>query len=135
MIMTNDKIQMTNEIQMSNEKNKTGKYDLEDRTLIFAKNCIELCKLAGKYEMRTELIGQLIRSSSSIGANYREANDSLTKKEFYHRIGICRKEAKESKYWLELLQYADERFDNKISLAIDEALQLSRIFAAISNKK
>ncbi len=110
------------------------KYDLEDRTLRFAKDCIDLCKLLMKDTINIELVGQLIRSSGSVGANYREANDSLTKKDFYYRIGICRRESKESKYWLELLLHSNAKFSAKMETLIDEALQLARIFASISQK-
>jgi four helix bundle protein len=107
------------------------KYDLEDRTLKFAKDCIDLCKLLIRDTINIELVSQLIRASSSVGANYKEANDSTTKKDFYHRIGICRREAKESKYWLELLLHANQKFREKIEPLVDESLQLARIFASI----
>ncbi len=107
------------------------KYDLEDRTLKFAKDCIDLCKLLVRDTINIELVSQLIRSSGSVGANYREANDSTTKKDFFHRIGICRREAKESKYWLELLSHSNQKFSDKIEPLSDEALQLARIFASI----
>jgi four helix bundle protein len=107
------------------------KYDLENRTLKFAKDCIDLCKLFMRNAINIELIRQLIRASASVGANYREANDSTTKKDFYHRIGICRREAKESKYWLELLLHSSQKLSDKIKPLIDEALQLARIFASI----
>jgi four helix bundle protein len=108
------------------------KYDLEDRTLKFAKDCVDLCKLLIRDTINIELVSQLIRASSSIGANYREANDSTTKKDFFHRIGICRREAKESKYWLELLLHSNQKFSTKIEPLVDEALQLARIFASIA---
>ncbi|MDI6758809.1 MAG: four helix bundle protein [Candidatus Omnitrophota bacterium] len=73
----------------------------------------------------------MLQCTSSVGANYREANDSITKKDFYHRIGICRRESKESKYWLELLLHSNQKFSDKIEPLIDEALQLVRIFASI----
>jgi four helix bundle protein len=110
------------------------KFDLEDRTLKFAKDCIDLSKVLTKDNVNLELIGQFIRASSSVGANYREANDSITKRDFYHKIGICRREAKESKYWMELLAHANQKFSDKIMPLIDEALQLARIFAAISKR-
>jgi four helix bundle protein len=108
------------------------KFDLEERTLRFSKDCIDLCKLLMRDNINIELISQLVRSSGSVGANYREANDSITKKDFYHRIGICRREAKESKYWLELLLHANQKLNDRIEKLIDEALQLARIFASIS---
>ena len=132
--MTNDKIQMTNEIQMTNVKFSKQTYNLEDRTLQFSKECIDICKLVIKDVINVELVGQLVCASGSIGANYREANDSITKKDFYHRIGICRREAKESKYWLELLLHSNLKYIDKIKPLADEALQLAKIFAAIGNK-
>jgi len=75
-----------------------------------------------------------VRAAGSVGANYREANDSSTKKEFYHRIGICRREAKESKYWLELLAHSSEMNAGRIIDLTDEAMQLTRIFSAIVAK-
>ena len=81
------------------------------------------------------MVGQLVRAAGSVGANYREGNDAGTEKEFYYRIGICRKEAKETKYWLELLRHANSDLTGSIDVFIDEALQLSRIFAAISIRR
>lgn len=131
--MPNDQSQMTNEIQIENIKTK--KFDLEDRTLKFAKDCIDLCRLIMKDVISVELVSQLVRSSGSIGANYREANDSVTKREFLHRIGICTREAKESKYWLELLLHINLKLGNKIEPLIDESLQLAKIFASIVKKQ
>lgn len=111
------------------------KFDLEERTLKFSKNCIDLCKLIIKDSIRTELISQLIRSSGSTGANYREANESTTRREFFHRIGLCRREVKESKYWLELLLHANEKLSDKINPLIQEALELAKIFATICKHK
>ncbi len=111
------------------------KYDLEDRTLKFAKDCIDLCKLLIRDTINIELVSQLIRASGSVGANYREANDSTSKKDFFYRINICRREAKESKYWLELLLHSNQKLSDKITPLIDEALQLARIFATIAKNK
>jgi four helix bundle protein len=76
------------------------KYDLEDRTLEFAKRVRAFVKNLRKTIGNIEDGKQLIRSSGSVGANYIEANESLSKKDFILRIKICRKEAKESRYWL-----------------------------------
>ena len=111
------------------------KYDLEERTLRFSKNCIDLCNTFTKNIVNTQLISQLIRAACSVGANYREANDTTTKKDFYHRIGICRREAKESKYWLELIMHANQKFSAKVEPLVDEALQLARIFSSIVQAK
>ena len=111
------------------------KYDLEERTLKFSKDCIDICKSLKKDEINKVFIPQLLKAVSSVGANYREANDTITKKDFAHKIGICRREAKESKYWYELVKYANQHLTDKIDPLIDESLQLARIFAAISGNK
>jgi len=108
------------------------KYDLEERTLKFSKYCVDLCKKVEKNIINNELIKQLIRSACSIGANYREANDTITKKDFLHKAGICRREAKESKYWLELVLHANQKLNKEIEPLIDESLQLARIFASMT---
>ena len=108
------------------------KFDLEDRTLIFAKQIINFCKNLPNNTINFKLIDQLIRSAGSIGANYREANDSLGKKDFIHRLRIARKESKETIFWLELVKEAN----NNISIdnLIDECCQLRNILSAIINK-
>ena len=74
------------------------RFDLEERTLTFAKRTIQLCKTVQYTSVNRELVSQLVRASSSIGANYREANKALSKKDFGHRVKIARKEAKETQY-------------------------------------
>ena len=112
-----------------------AKFDLEDRTLRFAKAVIDLCKILGKDLVNREIVSQLLRASGSVGANYREANEASTKRDFLHKIGLCRKEAKESKYWLELALHANSTNSKVLDPLIDEAMQLTRIFAAIANKR
>ena len=120
---------------MTNEIITKRNFDLEERTSKFAKNCIDICKGLVKDTINKELISQLIRAAGSVGANYREANDSLSRKDFYHRIGICRKEAKESRYWLGLLLHANVQHPIDLNEQMDEALQLTRIFASIIKTK
>lgn len=108
----------------------TKKYDLEERTLLFAKKVRLFIKKISKTISNTEDCKQLARSSGSIGANYREANDSLGKKDFIMRIKICRKEAKESIYWLELIDVTSELEKERLAL-IKEATELMKIFGAI----
>jgi four helix bundle protein len=84
---------------MTKEQN-TKKYDLEDRTLEFAKRTISFINKLQKSLANVEIARQLVRSAGSVGANYIEANESLSKKDFLMRIKICRKEEKESCYWL-----------------------------------
>jgi len=109
-------------------------FDLEERTLEFAKNVIRLCKKLPQNVINRELISQLIRASGSVGANYREANEALSKKDFKHRIKISRKEAKESHYWLELLKEANPEYTEEIDTLQTEAIELKKIFSSIANK-
>lgn len=109
-------------------------YDLEERTLQFAKNVRLLIKLLPKALINIEDLKQLIRSSGSVGANYIEANESLSKKDFRMRIMICRKEAKESEYWLTLIETDASNLDRKRLNLIDEAIQLKKIFGSILEK-
>ena len=83
-----------------------------------------------------EFFKQLVRSSSSVGANYLEANNCLGKKDFSHKIGICRKEAKESNYWLKLLEIdkEDKQIVEMSQKLQKEGFELSLIFGAIFRK-
>lgn len=108
-------------------------FNLEDRTLKFAKDTLVFLKKVNRSIENQEFIKQLARSSSSVGANYIEANNFLGKKDFMHKIGICKKEAKESGYWLKLIDF-DEGNDvllkNRDSI-LKESTELVLIFAAI----
>ncbi|MDM7998666.1 MAG: four helix bundle protein [Dehalococcoidia bacterium] len=79
-------------------------YNLEERTLAFAKRAVRFCRVLPKTAVDAEIGKQLMRSCTSVGANYIEANESLGKKDFLMRIKICRKEAKESGYWLKPIE-------------------------------
>jgi four helix bundle protein len=117
-------------------ENKNSKpYDLEDRTLAFAKSVRALVKRLNKTTANIEDGRQLIRASGSVGANYIEANESLSKKDFAMRIKICRKEAKESRYWLRLIEIKEELEpeEDRRSL-VEEATELMNIFGAILQK-
>lgn len=84
------------------------KYDLEERCEKFGENCIIFCKSVIKNEVIRSLANQLIRSSTSIGANYMEANQASSKKDFRNKIRISQKESNESKHWLRMISVADE---------------------------
>ncbi|MDD4332974.1 MAG: four helix bundle protein [Patescibacteria group bacterium] len=111
----------------------TNYYDLEERTLKFAKVTREFIKKLPRTISNIEDIKQLSRSSGSVGANYIEANESLSKKDFTMRIKICRKEAKESKYWFLLVDCPSELLLERDAL-IKEASELTKIFGAILEK-
>lgn len=107
-------------------------YDLEERTLLFAKNVRLLIKYVPRSVSNFEDTKQLARSSGSVGANYIEANESLSKKDFRLRIKICRKEAKESRYWLQLLDLTgSENLEVDRKALIRESQELMNIFGAI----
>ena len=108
-------------------------YDLEDRTLKFAKEIIEFVNKIPKILSNLEIIKQLVRSAGSIGANYIEANESLGKKDFLMKIKISRKEAKETCYWLKLVICNPELEEEQRNL-IRESIELMKIFGAILEK-
>jgi four helix bundle protein len=118
---------------MLNSKNPK-KYDLEDRTLEFGKKIIGLVKLLPRSTINITLGSQLARSGTSLGANYREANETETKKDFSFRIRICRKEGKETIYWLQLLEEANPLLKTQIAPLLQETTELVKIFAAILEK-
>lgn len=103
-------------------------YDLEDRTFKFAKDIRDFTKELSKNIANFEYSRQLIRSSGSVAANYIEANEGLSKKDFLLRIRICKKEVKESRLWLKLLEVSD--VDRQQQLII-EATELLKIFSSI----
>ncbi len=109
-------------------------YDLEDRTLEFGKRVIRLSKALSKNTVNFKLTDQFIRSGTSMGANYREANETETRKDFNYRIRICRKEGKETIYWLNLIIEANPEFKEKIKPLLQETIELVKIFAAILEK-
>jgi len=122
------------QIQMTKNQN-SKQYDLEDRTIKFAKNVRSFVKKLRKTIGNIEDGKQLIRASGSVGANYIEANESLSKKDFIMRIKISRKEAKESRYWLRLIDTNDDQEMGKDRNAlIKEATELMNIFGAILRK-
>lgn len=117
------------------DSEKSKKYDLEDRTFHFAKSVRAFVKRVPMSLAHHEDLKQLIRSSGSVGANYIEANEALSRKDFLLRIRICRKEAKESQYWLRLLDLGDKtaQAEERAQLA-KEAGELTNIFGAILRK-
>jgi four helix bundle protein len=110
-------------------------YDLEDRTFEFARRIRAFVKDLPKTISNVEDIKQLIKASGSVGANYIEANEALSKKDFTMRIKISRKEAKESGYWLRLIGTGDQAAQEKERQElISEATELMNIFGAILQK-
>ncbi len=126
----NSKTQMTNEVQNPNNKI----YDLEDRTARFGENIIVFVKNLNNDSVNYVLIKQLVRSSTSIGANYVEADGAESKKDFKHKIALCKKEAKETKHWLRMIAKANPEQTNHCKNLWQEAQELTLIFSAIIKK-
>jgi four helix bundle protein len=117
--------------RISNSK----EYDLEERTFRFAEQCKNFVKKLPRSIANIEYGKQLIRSSGSQAANYIEANESVSKKDFAHRIKICRKEAKESRLWLRLCDIGDnQELEKERGKLIKEAVELTKIFSSIVHK-
>lgn len=110
------------------------KYDLEERTLEFGKRILRMSKELERNIINNNLLSQIIRSGTSVGANYREANETETKKDFLFRMRICRKEGKETVYWLNLLIEANPKIEKRMQLLIRECQELVKIFASIIEK-
>lgn len=115
------------------ENQKTKKYDLEERTFKFAKRAMDYANNLPKTISNQEIGKQLVRAAGSVGANYIEGNESLSKKDLAMRIKISRKEAKESRYWLQLGDPMEARKPER-DLLVKEATELMNIFGAILKK-
>jgi four helix bundle protein len=126
--MTNFKAQMPNECQNPNYK-KT--FDLEERTARFGEAVIDFVKLLPKNQVNSVLISQITRSGTSIGANYMEADAAKSKKDFRHKIALCKKEAKETKHWLRMIAKANSDKRDECKKLFKEAQELTLIFSSI----
>lgn len=119
------------QIQMTEIKN-SKKYDLENRTFEFARNVRTFVKKIPRTISNIEDGKQVIKSSGSVGANYIEANEALSKKDFSMRIKISRKEAKESGYWLKLIYVGDNcELEKERQKLLNESFELMLIFGSI----
>ena len=116
-------------------ENSNGKrYDLEERTEQFAGDVAIICNKLLKTISNNEHAKQIVRSSGSVGANYIEANESFSKKDFIYRVKICRKEAKESAMWLRIMLRTNEgELKEQLEKLCGEAIELKKIFSAIIN--
>jgi four helix bundle protein len=115
-------------------ENSSRYRELEKRSTECAKAVIRLCLKLPKGSVTNPLITQIIRSSGSIGANFREANEALSKKDFLHRMKITRKETKETRHWLELIEVAVPEVSAEIARINREVDELRSIFSAIIDK-
>ena len=119
-------------INKPNSKNKL--FDLEERTAKFGENIIKLCVELPKNEVTRPLINQLVKCGTSVGANYCEADDAESKRDFKHKIGICKKESRESKHFLHMIAIAVPSMAEKARNLWVEAKELNLIFNSIYKK-
>jgi len=119
---------MTNKVQNPNDK----KYNLVERTAVFGEDVIDFLKKLEKNEITRSLISQSIRSATSVGANYMEADCAESKKDFRHKIGICKKESKETMHWMRMIARATGK-EVECRILWKEAQELTFIFAKIIN--
>ncbi len=111
------------------------KYDLEERTAVFGEKIIEFVKSLQRNPVNNSLISQVVRSGTSVGANYMEADAANTKKDFIYRISLCRKESKETRHWLRMIAKANPTFLIETRFLWKEAHELTLIFSSIINHK
>ena len=116
-----------NEINSNFQK----KYNLEERTAKFGESVIDIVKQISISSINKRIIEQLIGSSGSIGANYCEANESESKKDFIHKMGIAKKEIKETKHWIRMLARTDDNLKSNLRVIWQENQELLLIFSKI----
>lgn len=119
----------------SQDKNPNAKYDLAQRTGNFGRDIIIFSKTIPDNIINRPLINQVVRSGTSIGANYMEADCAESKKDFIHKIGICKKESKETTHWLHMIAVASPEKSEGCRRLWQEAHELTLIFSAIFKKK
>jgi len=138
-VTQNPKFEYRNPRQIQMTENQNSKrYDLEERTHSFAKRVRAFVKTLPKTLSNLEDAKQLIKASGSVGANYIEANEALSKRDFRMRIKICRKESKERCYWLRLMDTGNKaekaEVDKEREQLVQESTELMNIFGAILRK-
>ena len=127
---------------MTNDENRTAPgargerkaFDLEERTGRFGEEVIKFCRGLTLDAITDPLVRQIVKSSTSVGANYCEADDAVSKKEFRQKIGYCKKESRETKHWLRMIVAADPSQAEKARVLWKEANELVLIFATIFRK-
>ncbi|MCX6842389.1 MAG: four helix bundle protein [candidate division WOR-3 bacterium] len=116
---------------MTNRPQRAPVYDLEDRTAAFGEAIIAFARSLPESTLTRPLISQIIRAGTSVGANYCEADEAESKKDFRHKIAICKKEARETRYWLRLIAGAVPDRKEAVRPLWQEAKELTLIFSAI----
>lgn len=116
---------------MTNNQNDKSKYDLEERTAQFGEDVIRFARKIPRGPITDPLITQLVKSGTSVGANYCEADDAESKLDFNHKIGICKKEARETKHWFRMIVVTVSELKDEARKLWTEAKELNLIFNAI----
>jgi len=120
--------------QDQNQKSKKI-YDLIERTSKFGEDIIDFAKTLSNNPINRPLISQVVRSGTSMGANYMEADCAESKKDFQHKIGICKKESKETLHWIRMIAHANQERKEECRKLYKEAHELLLIFSAILRNK
>lgn len=116
------------------ELSKVKIFDLEQRTTVFGEKVINFGKMVSRNVITLPLISQFIRAGTSVGANYMEADCAESRKDFEHKIGICKKEAKETRYWIQMIVCAIPELKQQSKFLWQEANELQLIFVSIVKK-
>jgi len=111
----------------------SNNYDLSERTAKFGESVIVFCKNINQDTINRPIINQLIRSATSVGANYMEANGASSRKDFANKIFICKKEAQESKHWFRMFSQCNPEKRDELEKLWQEAQELTMIFQKITN--
>ncbi|MCG2688612.1 four helix bundle protein [Candidatus Parcubacteria bacterium] len=119
---------------MTNGQMTKNKYDLEERTAKFGEEILRFVKSIPRRVDTLPIISQLVRAGTSVGANYCEADDAESRQDFKHKIGICKKEARETKHWLRMVVVAVPESKIEAGILWQEAKELNLIFNSIINK-
>ena len=119
---------------LQEEPESKSEFDLAERTARFGEAIIRFAQKIPPTPVNTRLISQLVGAGTSVGANFCEADDGVSKKDFRNKVGTCRKEAKETKYWLRMVAVAEPRLKAEARILWQEAKELNLIFGAIWRK-
>jgi four helix bundle protein len=108
------------------------KYKLEGRVFCFSVSTLKTLRKVRRHELNRNILSQLTRSCTSVGANYQEANGASSRKDFRNKIHLCKKEVQESRYWIHLLAETNENLKSELRELWSEANQLAKIFGSIA---
>lgn len=132
--MWGPEVEMGTDVPDNAERPEKPKFDLEERTAKFGEAIIRFAKKIPRSPVNNRIIDQLVGAGTSVGANYCEADDAVSKKDFRNKIGTCRKEAKETKYRLRMVTTVEETLKDEARTLWQEVKELHLIFCSILRK-